>query len=191
MNTHNLAGVSLYIIKTRATLYKKIWIDNKLSKEQKYTFRYADLDGSNEHTVLLDLAGSAKNFVYYSLDSNVEVDREPDSDKWDILFTKYHTIIEDQDYNPIGVLQNIDVTAQESTDTDPKSKVFPSTGFLAEINTIGYTWKIINMDTYQYSIDDTRVFFVKDLNEDVYRIKFNTFEGSSTGNLSFDVSILK
>jgi hypothetical protein len=192
MNTHNLTGVSLYIIKTRATLYKKIWIDNKLSKEQKYTFRYADLDGSNEHSVPLDLAGSAKNFVYYSLDSNEEVDREPDSDKWDILFTKYHTIIEGQDYNPIGVLQNIGVTAQISEDTAPESKVFPSTGFLKEINTIGYNWKEYDFEASKYTIkEDSCVFFVKDLNEDVYRIKFNTFEGSATGILSFDVSILK
>ena len=47
------------------------------------------------------------------------------------------------------------------------------------------------METFQYTIDDTRVFYVKDLNGDVYRIKFKTFEGSATGNISFDVSLLK
>jgi hypothetical protein len=90
-----------------------------------------------------------------------------------------------------GLLQNIGVTAQESTDTDPASKEFPSTGFLTNISTIGSDWKVINMDTFQYTIDETRVFFVQDANGDVYRIKFKTFEGSTNGNLSFDVSILK
>jgi hypothetical protein len=189
VNTHNLTGVSLYIIKTRAASYKKIWIMNKLSAQQKYTFRYSDLDGSNEETITLDLAASTKNFVYYSLDTNGEVDREPAKDQWDILFTKW--IDKSIDYPVTGVLQNIDVTAQESTDTDPLSKVFPSTGFLTDMSTIGSDWKIINMETFEYTIDDTRVFFVKDLNGDVYRIKFKTFEGSATGNLSFDVSILK
>jgi hypothetical protein len=47
------------------------------------------------------------------------------------------------------------------------------------------------METLQCSIDETRVFYVKDLNGIVYRIKFKTFEGSGTGNLSFDISILK
>jgi hypothetical protein len=47
------------------------------------------------------------------------------------------------------------------------------------------------MVTFQYSMDDTRVFYVKDLNGDVFRLKFKTFEGSGTGNLSFDVSTLK
>jgi hypothetical protein len=189
INTHNLTGISLYIIKTRNGSFKKIWIMNKLSAEQQYTFRYSDLDGSNEKTVNLDLLGSKKNFVYYSVDTDEEVDREPDKDKWDILFTKW--IDKSINYPVTGVLQNIGVSAQESTDTDPKSVVFPATGFLDEISTIGSDWKIINMDTFQYTIDETRVFYVKDLNGDVFRIKFNAFEGSTTGNLSFDVSIVK
>ena len=189
MNTHNLNGVSLYIIKTRAGAYKKIWIMNKLSADQKFTFRYSGLDGADEQTVSMDLAGSNKNFVYYSIDTDEQVDREPDKDKWDILFTKY--VDRSIDYTVTGVLQNIDVTALESTDTDPASKVFPSTGFLTSMSTIGSDWKTINMDTFQYTIDATRVFFVKDLNGDVYRIRFNTFEGSSTGNITFDVSVLK
>jgi len=189
INTHNLTGISLYIIKTRNESFKKIWIMNKISAEQKYSFRYSDLDGSNEKTINLDLAGSTKNFVYYSVDTDEEVDREPDKDKWDILFTKW--IDKSINYPVTGVLQNIGVSAQESTDTDPMSKVFPATGFLTDISTIGSDWKIINMDTYQYTIDETRVFFVKDLKGDVYRIKFKTFDGSTTGNLTFDVSIIK
>lgn len=38
MNTHNLNGISLYIIKTRAASFKKIWIESKISAQQKYTF---------------------------------------------------------------------------------------------------------------------------------------------------------
>jgi hypothetical protein len=127
--------------------------------------------------------------VYYSLDTNEEVDREPDTDKWDIVFTRYHTLVEGIIYLVTGVLQNIDVTAQESTDTDPLSTVFPDTGYLTNISTIGRDWK--DYINNEYTIDETRVFFVKDLNEAIYRIKFKTFEGISTGNLSFDISTLK
>ncbi len=189
VNTHNLTGIELYIIQTRSGSYKKIWIMNKLSVQQKYSFIYSDLDGSNEQTVNLDLSSSTKNFVYYSIDTDEEVDREPDKDKWDLLFTKY--IDKTINYPVTGVLQNINVTALESTDTDPLSTAFPSTGFMTDISTIGSDWKIVDMQTYQYSIDDTRVFFVKDLNGDVYRLTFKTFEGSATGNLSFDVSVVK
>ena len=189
VNTHNLTGVALYIIKARDASYKRIWIESKSSALQKYTFRYSDIDGSNEHNVILDLAGSTKNFVYYSLSTNAEVDREPDNDKWDFVFTKW--IDKTIQYPVTGVLQNIGVTAVESTDVDPLSKVFPSTGFLTNMSTIGSDWKTINMDTYLYSIDETRVFYVKDLSGDVFRLKFKTFEGSTTGNLSFDITTLK
>jgi HmuY protein len=186
MTTHNLDGVSLYIVKTINGSSKKIWIENKLSVDQKYTFRYADIDGSNEQVVNLNLAGKNKNFTYYSLDTNQEIDREPETDKWDIVFTKYW----DKSINYIvtGALQNIGVTAQESTDIDPLSEVMPSTGYLTDMSTIGADWKSFDMAVRQYSIDETRVFFIKDQNEKIYRIRFTDFEGSSTGNLSFDIS---
>jgi len=186
MITHNLTGVSLYIIKTRDGSFKKIWIEQKLSADQKYTFRYSDLNGANEKNINLDLGGKNKNFVYYSLETDSEVDREPEVDKWDIVFTKYFD--KSINYPVTGVLQNIGVTAQESTDIDPTSEVFPSSNYLTSISTIGSDWKIIDMVTYQYSIDDTRVFFIKDVNDNLYRIRFTSFEGSSTGNLSFDIS---
>jgi hypothetical protein len=189
MNTHNLTGVTLYIIKTRGSSFKKIWIESKQSANQKYAFRYSDLDGSNEHVIDLDLAGSTKNYVYYSLDTNEKIDREPDSDKWDIVFTKW--IDGPLQYPVTGVLQNIGIRALESTDTDPLSKVFPSEGFVTGINTIGADWKTINMDTFEYTIDGTRVFYAKDANGDIFRIKFKTFEGSATGNLTFDVTTIK
>lgn len=190
MVTHNLTGLSLYIIKTRSGALKKIWIENKFSVDQKYIFRYSDIDGSNEHDVTLLLAGKNKNFVYYSLDTNEEVDREPETDLWDIVFTKW--MDKSLGYYPVtGALQNIGVSALESTNVDPLSEVMPSTGYLTAISTIGADWKTFSMTTNQYSIDETRVFFVKDLNNKTYRIRFKTFEGSSTGNLSFDISTIK
>jgi hypothetical protein len=187
--THNLSGVSLYIITTRNGEGKKIWIDSKLSVDQKYSFKYADLDGGNEQVVNLDLAGINKNFVYYSLETNEEVNREPDIDKWDIVFTKY--VDNSINYIVTGVLQNIGVTALESTDVDPLSEVMPDTGYLTAMSTIGSDWKTFSMDTFQYTIDETRVFYVRDQNEKIYRIRFTSFEGSTTGNLSFDVSTLE
>jgi hypothetical protein len=185
--THNLTGVSLYIIKTRNGSFKKIWIEKKFTVDQKYIFRYSDLNGSNEHDITLLVSGKNKNFVYYSLDTNAEVDREPETTNWDIVFTKW--MDKSMGYYPVtGVLQNIGVTSVESNNIDPLSTEIPVTGYLTAISTIGADWKIINMNTYQYAMDETRVFFVKDMNNKIYRIKFKTFEGSSTGNLSFDIS---
>jgi hypothetical protein len=187
--THNLAGVALYIIKTRNGSFKKIWIDSKLSVEQKYTFRYADINGANEHVVTVNCAGKNKNFVYYSIDTDAEIDREPDTNMWDIVFTKW--IDKSKNYPVTGVLQNIGVGALKSTDIDPTSKSMPSTGYLSKISTIGANWKEVNMTTYLYTIDETHVFMVKSLDNQIYRIKFKTFEGQATGNLSFDISTVR
>jgi hypothetical protein len=189
MVTHNLSGNVLYIIKTRSGAFKKIWIEKKLTVDQKYTFRYSDINGSNEKNVTLLLSGKKQNFYYYSLDTNAEIDREPEADKFDIVFTKW--IDNSISYPVTGVLQNIGVTALESTDTDPLSEAMPTTGYLTSISTIGADWKTFNMTTNAYSIDESRVFFVKDLNKKIYRIKFKSFAGSSTGNLSFDISTMK
>lgn len=183
--SHNVEGISLYIIKLRDGNFKKIWIEMKYSALQKYSFRYANLDGSDEHVVSnMDVSSSKANFVYYNLQDNLRVDREPDATNWDILFTKYrdNTI----EYNVTGVLQNIDVTALESTDIDPLSEALPFSGYLTNMSTIGSDWKIYSNN--QYTIDETRVFMLKDRNQKVYRITFRTFEGTSTGNITFDLS---
>ena len=188
--THNLAGISLYIIKTRNASFKKIWIENKMTVAQTYAFRYSDLDGSNEQVVNLNLSGKNKNFVYYSLDTNVEVDREPEKDMWNIVFTKW--MDKSLGYYPVtGALQNIGTTAQESSDTDPLSTNFPSTGYVTPISTIGADWKTFDMGTFTYTIDETRVFFLKNPDSEIHRISFKTFAGSSTGNISFDISTIK
>jgi len=189
MVTHNVNGVFLYIITTRAGSMKKIWIEKKLSVEQTYEFRYANLDGTDEHDVTLDLSGRTNNFDYYSIDTNEEVDREPDASTWDIVFTKY--IDNSINYPVTGVLQNIDITAQEGAAADMSPDHMPETGYLTDMSTIGSDWKTIDMTTYKYSIDDSKVYYVKDRDNNIYRIQFKTFEGSSTGNLSFDISTIK
>jgi hypothetical protein len=184
--THNIEGSALYIIKLRNGSFKKIFIDMKYSALQKYSFRYADLNGSNEYIISnMDVSGSKANFVYYSLQDNLRVDREPDATTWNILFTKY--IDKGINYPVTGVLQTIGVSALETTSS---SNATPSAGYLSNISTIGSDWKTINMTTFLYSIDETKVFYVKDKNNKIYKIKFKTFEGTATGNLSFDISSL-
>ena len=185
-STHNLAGVSLYIIKTRSGNFRKIWIENKLTVAQTYKVIYSDLNGQNEKTVTIDGSGKNKNFVYFSVDDNTVVDREPEKDKWDLVFTKW---IDNSIYYPVtGVLQNFDITASDVLSADPQAEEFPAEGFLTDISTIGADWKSYNMNTSSFEIDLERVFFVRDLNEKVYKIIFQSFAGSSTGEVTFDIS---
>ena len=187
MITHHVTGDSLYAIKTVGGDWKKLWIQ-KLANDE-YTFKYANLDGTNEiNTSVSKLNYSDKNFIYYSLDQNSVLDREPNSIDWDITFTKYITPVQGMPYGVTGVMSNDGVqVAQVDNLPDPNSYTdYYQHSMSTEINTIGYDWKSFDMSTFSYSVEPYRCYFVKDLKDKVWRIIFTSFEGSSTGNIEFN-----
>ena len=60
--------------------------------------------------------------------------------------------------------------------------------FEYEINEIGYDWKTFDMGSFSYIIDNSRCYFIKDFDNNIFRIYFTEFEGSSTGKISFNVT---
>ena len=187
MITHHVTGDSLYAIKTIGGDWKKLWIQ-KLANDE-YSFKYANLDGTNEiNTSVSKLNYSDKNFIYYSLDQNSVLDREPNSIDWDITFTKYITPVQGMPYGVTGVMSNDGVqVAQVDNLPDPNSYTdYSQHSMSTEINTIGYDWKSFDMSTFSYSVEPYRCYFVKDLQDKVWRIIFTSFEGSSTGNIEFN-----
>ncbi len=187
MITHYVTGDSLYAIKTVGGDWKKLWIQKLANGE--YTFKYANLDGSNEiNASILKANYSDKNFVYYSLDQNSVLDREPNSVDWDITFTKYITPVQGMPYGVTGVLSNDGVhVAQADNIPDPNSyNDYSQHPMMTEINSIGYDWKSFDMSTFSYSVEPYRCYFVKDLQDKIWRIIFTSFEGSSTGNIEFN-----
>jgi len=187
--THNIANVdggALYIVKLRNGSFKKIWIETKYSSLQKYAFRYADIDGSNEHVVSeLNLAGYTGNYGYYSLvDNQLIANREPDKSTWELLFTKWEDVSSNQPYIVFGVLQNAGIKAIELTTTDFANITYTDAQFVSDINTIGYDWK-----TYAgaWTVANDKAYIVKNAAGKAYLVVFKTFAGSSTGTLTFDI----
>ena len=188
MITHHVTGDSLYAIKTVGGDWKKLWIQ-KLANDE-YTFKYADLDGSNEvNSIVSKTNYTSKNFVYYSIDQNSILDREPNSTDWDITFTKYITPVQGTPYGVTGVLSNSGVqVAQVDNVPDPNSySDYLQHTMTSEINIIGYDWKSFDMSTFSYSVEPYRCYFIKDQNDKIWRIVFTSFEGSSTGNIEFNL----
>ncbi len=188
MTSHNINGVALYIIKLRDGNKKKIWIEKKYSSLQKYSFRYADPNGSNEVVVAdLTVSNSKANFVYYDLATNTRLDREPDASTWDLVFTKW--IDNSINYTVTGVLQNVETPAIDLTVDDPSNIQYTEDQFSTDINVIGSDWKSYNMGTSQWSLAN-KVFIVKDKSDINYKIRFTGFEGSATGVITFDLEEL-
>ena len=187
MITHYVTGDSLYAIKTVGGDWKKLWIQQLAN--DVYSFKYANLDGTNEINATVDKTNyTDKNFVYFSIDQNIVLDREPISQDWDITFTKYITPVQGMPYGVTGVLSNSGIqVAKVDNLSDPNNYTdYSQHTMMSEMNTIGYDWKDFDMSSFSYIIDSDRCYFLKDLNNKVWRIVFNSFEGSSTGIVEFN-----
>ena len=185
--THHITGDSLHIIKLSNGDYKKLQMI-KLSSGV-YDFKYANIDGSNEVTTNVSKSNyTSKNFGYYSLTNEAELDREPDSDSWHILFTKYVSeIYPGTNYAVTGVLTNKDIEVAKAEGVDISNVNYNSYSFSSQINTIGYNWKSYNMSSFSYDIVDSLCFFIKDDFGSIWKLQLTGFEGSSSGKINFNV----
>ena len=193
MQTHHLIGDSLFLIKTINQNWKKLWIESKISGE--YQIKYADLDGSNEMNMSIPaLNYSDKNFIYYSLDNDQVIDREPNKNDWDITFMKYMTLYPFQGgftpYSVTGTLHNAGVeVAQADNISSPLTySDYSLHSFSTTINTIGYDWKVFQGS---YVIVDDRCYFIRDKAGNIWRLTFINFDGTSTGNIEFNTELIQ
>ena len=116
------------------------------------------------------------------------LDREPNSIDWDITFTKYITPVQGTPYGVTGVLSNNGVqVAQVIMYQIQILTVRLQHTMTSKINIIGYDWKSFDMSTFSYSVEPYRCYFIKDQNDKIWRIVFTSFEGSSTGNIEFNL----
>ena len=191
MITHHVTGDSLFIIRTINGQLKKLWIEKLASGI--YYFTHANLDGSNEINQTINKNNYPdKEFVYYSLDNNSIEDREPNKNNWDISFTKYIALDMSMPYSVTGVLHNYNIEVAEAS---PVQDPFNYTDYLAHnfesnISTIGYDWKYYDF-SQGYVLDNNLCYFVKNtINNNIYRVVFTEFEGTSSGNISFNTELI-
>jgi hypothetical protein len=182
---HDVVGDSIYILKTLNGTFKKIWIIRKNSSNNTYYIRNANLDGSDDHVVELNINPYRNvNFVYYTFSPETLLEREPDTASWDVLFTKYIAIYPTGDPYPVmGVLDNFKVYSNKFYPVGPDFNDWTSTPLDSTKSPIGWEWK-----TYDgaYTVADSTAFFVHSRNKDIYKLVFTKFEGGSTGKIVFD-----
>lgn len=182
--THYVTGDSLYIVKTLAGDYKKIWIQTLANGN--YNFKYADINGSNLTTESIALSGySSKNYFYYSFDNSTVIDREPDTDDWDFLAMKYDALQPQGVYYPVtGILTNRGVKAREARSTNVTTANWSDFTEEEDIDVIGSDWKSLN-SSWTYDIVSDLSYFITDKAGNIWQIIFTDFGGSSTGDIEF------
>ncbi|MBG15991.1 MAG: hypothetical protein CL853_06540 [Crocinitomicaceae bacterium] len=181
--THHILGDSLHVIKLSNGDYKKLQV-MKLAGGT-YEFRYANIDGSNEvNTSVSKSSFTNKNFGYYSIQNQLEIDREPDTDSWHLVFTKYvGQLSPGLFYGVTGVLSNKNILVAQEEQVDVNTVSSPTNPYQTEINTIGYDWK--SYSGGGYVLESDLCYFIKDANDDIWKIFFTGFEGGSTGKIVF------
>lgn len=183
--SHTVSNGPTYMIQERDSSWLKFRIQT-LAQGQ-FIFEYAELDGADHMIDTIDTRGdAARAMIHYSLRDQRVVDEIPA--QWDLVFTRYTTPLDDGegnvlDYLVTGVLQAPGVEVAEVQTLDPATRTYDATqdSFQQDLDVIGYDWKSFDLQTFQFSIDPERLFFVKNREGEIWKIQFIDFEGSSTG----------
>ncbi len=182
-SNHMITGDKVYIIQKRDGTYLKFMM---ISLAQgTFNFRYANLDGTNEveGSVSKD-TDSSHPYILYSFDSQSVVAFE---DEFDLIFQRYSTPLDAGGgelipYTVTGTLVSKGVEAVAAIGVDPET--INHEDYLAGLNAnpkeIGHGWKFFDLTT-GWAIFQDIVYFVKDRNNELFKLTFIDFEGSSTG----------
>ena len=191
MSSHSVFGDSLFLIKSVDGQYRKLNIIKKISTANTYIIRFSNLDGSNDHTDTLDVNPyTGRMFMSYSFATGI-VDREPLLVDWDLLFTRYHALVQNTPYPVVGVLSNPKNKIAQVEHVAPDFVEFAGLAFSKDADVIGHDWKTINMATMHWDITDSLAYFIKAQDSAVYKIVFEAFSGSATGTATFTQQLLK
>ncbi len=182
-------GDSIYVIEFEDGSYKKLRIDTLVSSV--WTLTYADIDGSNEVTLSISKKDYPnKNFIYVSMKNKQVIDREPVNSSWDLLFTRYRKYIDGMGMFPTAAcLSNNNISIAKVENIGYGGIDEASTEFSEDIDLIGSTFKALESSTWYVFYD---VYFIKkstvidgNEKEQIFKLAFESFEGTSTGNFSF------
>ena len=186
MASHQVVGSLVSMLK-QGTQFYKFKMGNFYGG---YTFTYSVYDGTawgeDQTMTVPNTATTNRFFNYVHLNSGEIVVAEPENTAWDFVATKYLTDYFGDGsmmYGVTGILVHPSIEVAERAADAGETQLADLT-FSEDINTIGWNWKTYSGGVY--SVDSNRQFFLKDANDQVYRIVFTGYSGSATGNISFN-----
>ena len=190
-STKNVVGDSLYLITGPNGLCKKVWVE-QLIWDTLWIIKTCNVDGSAPYTFQISKKQfQNRNFVYLDLAQAVVMDKEPNKTDWDLLFLKYMapatqggtTLL----YGVTGVWSNEPTTVNEISGA-LHGIAQPDGNYSQNLSEIGYDWKTYNGATMSYDIPDDLTYFIKDRNNQVFKLYFTGYSGNSSGRIYFNFS---
>ncbi|MBL0911150.1 MAG: T9SS type A sorting domain-containing protein [Bacteroidia bacterium] len=189
--THDVIGNKIFVFKTSAGVWKRIWIRSLGATTSAYTIWVADLDGSNQQTKTISKQGlTSKNFIYYTFATDQTTNDEPDKTTFDLVFTRY---VESDPASPnyglavTGVLANegIELVKAEGLPADD-ADYLDYTLSADYINVMGDKWKELDYSTFQWVVFDSLSYFIKDVPGNIWQLRFTKFVGAGSAKYKFE-----
>ncbi|MBL4651074.1 MAG: T9SS type A sorting domain-containing protein [Aureispira sp.] len=187
LTNHKVEGTALYAVELGNGSYKKLFIDELAGGV--YSFQYADFDGTNLEQKTIDKSTyTNQTLAYFSFATNSTVTVEPTTG-WDWVFTRYETILDNagtpMPYTVTGILTNENVEVALADGINPTTVNAANYTTTADnLRLIGHDWKVYDFAN-GWGVDADRVYFVKAIDNSLYKIQFVDFQGSSTGQGTF------
>lgn len=185
-----ITGSRVFVLKLRNGQYRKIMFDEY--DGSAYTFRVANLDGSDEETKTVSTAlSNGSPLVYFSIANGTNVTTPTG---WDMVFCRYVTFLFDGTgylpYFVTGILVNDGMLTAKASGVDPFSVDYQDylDSLKNDIHVIGHDWKAFS--GIAWSVADDVAYFVKTKDNKLYKVVFVGFEGSFTGTAIFEQTYL-
>jgi hypothetical protein len=179
-NTLEISNNFIYLIDRGPDVslnrYKKMQLLSV--NELNYTFRAANLDGSEEKNYSM-LKDTNYNYIYFTFkEGGKTVSIEPGKNNYDILFTRYRYIYYDLipvlPYSVNGVLinpYNTVVAADSIVAFDSIDYAYARTmSYSSKFDAIGFDWKAYNFNSSVYEVNPKKCYVLR--NQDGFYFKF-------------------
>ncbi|MCC7332476.1 MAG: HmuY family protein [Flavobacteriales bacterium] len=147
-----------------------------------YTFKFANLDGTNETTYTIS-KNYSKNFVHFSFEDNGKtIELEPEKNSWDLLFTNHQHKFDNLTM-PFVLTQTLTnkhngvLVAEDNNNNFSKIKLEDTLrySFTNNWDEIGHDWKIRNNTNNSFTIDGNKSYIVKTTKGYFYKMRFIDF----------------
>lgn len=156
------------------------------------TFRYANIDGSNEKTITVPI-NTSSNFTYFSFKSHQVVNIEPaNKTSWDIEFTRYTTLVTEFNstimYTVTGAIlnpyKNIQTKELEGVNLeDINSNQLKNYTYSSYLGNIGYNWKQFSSGSQDGFYSIPKKSYIIKANSESYGIQFTEYSKIVNGRL--------
>jgi hypothetical protein len=188
-SSHSVEANKVFVAKLNDNTWWKFMLTLE-SVAGNWVVTYSHLDNTDSNTLTIPvMAYATKNFVAVNFATDMIADREPASSAWDLWFGQYkYATNSTAPGTPeliTGVFMNVGVEAiQMDGVSNPETFTnYDDADWTDSINVIGSDWKTFG--GMGYTTTANRVYFIDDVQGNVWRVVMNYFSGQSAGKYGF------